>query len=431
MMTRRWIALILAGNAIALFSQTSAKEPEKSVDSVANSFPASDWPWWRGLQRNGIASANQQPPLHWSATENVLWKTNVPGRGHGSPVVVAQRVFLLTAEVDREVQSVLCYSRETGTQLWQKDLHQGGLNLKGNAKSSLANSTVACDGERVFATFLHDGAVYTTALRLDGQEIWQTKITDYVLHQGFGSSPTVYENLVIVSADNKSTGAIAALDRKTGAIVWKHDRPKLPNYTSPIILNVAGKQQLIFSGCNLVTSFEPLSGNKLWEIPGSTEECVTSTVTDGELIYTSGGYPKNHLSAVRADGSGTVVWENTTRVYVPSMLAKDGYLYAVLDAGVATCWKCDNGNEMWKHRIEGTFTASPILVAENIFVTNETGKTYIFKANPHEFLPVAENQLADEVFATPTICGSRIYMRAASTINGQRQESLYCLGEKK
>lgn len=427
---RSLIAFALAVSAIEMTSLARANEPRKSTDSLASRFSDNDWPWWRGLQRNGIASADQHPPLHWSATENVLWKAAVPGRGHGSPIIVGDRIFLLTADLEREVQAVLCYSRQTGAPLWQKDLHKGGLNLKGNAKSSLANSTVACDGERVFATFLHDGAIYTTALGLDGTEIWQKKITDYVLHQGFGSSPTVYENLVIVSADNKSTGAIAALDRKTGDLVWKHDRPKLPNYTSPIILNVAGREQLIFSGCNLVTSFEPLSGEKLWEIKGSTEECVTSTVTDGQLIYTSGGYPKNHMAAVKADGSGTVVWENTTRVYVPSMLSKDGYLYAVLDAGVATCWKCDTGKEIWKERIEGTFTASPVLVGDNIFVTSETGKTYIFKASPDGYSPVAQNQLAEEVFATPTICGSRIYMRAASTIEGKRQETLYCLGTK-
>lgn len=431
MMSRQFIAIALVLCTIEPTALVLANEPRNSADSLARSFSASDWPWWRGPQRNGVASADQQLPLHWSSTENVLWKTPVPGRGHGSPIIVGDRIFLLTADLEREVQSVLCYSRETGQQLWQKDLHRGGLNLKGNAKSSLANSTVACDGERVFATFLHDGAIYTTALGIDGKEIWQKKITDYVLHQGFGSSPTVYENLVIVSADNKSTGAIAALDRKTGEIVWKHDRPKLPNYTSPIILNVAGREQLIFSGCNLVTSFEPLSGKKLWEINGSTEECVTSTVTDGHLIYTSGGYPKNHIAAVRADGSGTIAWEKSTRVYVPSMLSKDGYLYAVLDAGVAMCWKCDTGDEIWKERIEGAFTASPVLVGDNIFATSETGKTYIFKASPNGYSEVAENQLADEVFATPTICGSRIYMRAASTIDGKRQESLYCLGTKK
>ena len=157
---------------------------------------------------------------------------------------------------------------------------------------------------------------------------------------------------------------------------------------------------------------------------------MTSTVTDGTHIYTTGGYPKNHLAAIKADGSGKVAWENGSRVYVPSMLVRDGYLFATLDAGVAMCWKSDTGEEKWKSRIAGTFSSSPVMVGEHILATNEAGKTYVFKANPAAFELVGENQLGTEVFATPTICGSRIYHRVASQTDGQRQEWLYCLGKK-
>ena len=207
---------------------------------------------------------------------------------------------------------------------------------------------------------------------------------------------------------------IAALDRATGKLVWKRDRPKLPNYASPIILKVAGNDQLFLTGCNLVTSLDPLTGKQLWEIKGSTKECVTSTITDGEHIFTSGGYPKNHIAAVRADSSGKVAWEINTRVYVPSMLVKDGYLYGVLDGGVAMCWKSDTGKEVWKGRLGGGFSTSPVLVGELIFTTNESGKTFIFKAGPDAFELIGENQLGNEVFATPAICGDRIFMRIAN-----------------
>lgn len=409
-----------------------AAEPSKPSAGERIEFASTDWPWWRGPNRNGIAAADQKPPLKWSESENVLWQTPIPGRGHSSPTVVGDQVFLATAEHDREVQSVLCFRRQTGEKLWQTEIHRGAFEpvlKKGNTKSSLASSTVACDGQRLFINFLHDGAVYTTALSRDGKQLWQTKITDYVLHQGFGSSPAIYQSLVIVSADNKGTGVIAALDRATGSFVWKQERPKFPNYTSPIILNVAGREQLFFTGCDLVTSFDPLTGKKLWEIEGSTTECVTSTVTDGQLIFTSGGYPKNHLSAVKADGSGKIAWENGARVYVPSMLVRDGYLYSVLDAGVAMCWKCDTGKEVWKGRLGGTFSASPVLVGEHLFATNEAGQTFIFKATPEAFELVAENSLGREVFATPTICGSRIYFRVANQVDGQRHEELKCVGQ--
>jgi len=404
-----------------------AEDPVRTLST--GTLTDQDWPWWRGPQRNGVASKDQTPPQQWSSSKNVLWKTPVPGRGHGSATIVGQQVFLATAEHERQVQSVLCLDRATGKPLWETVLHTGNFDTKGNSKATLASATVACDGERLYINFLNGGAVHASALDRSGKILWQTKVTDFVIHQGFGASPTVYESLVLIGADNKGTGAIAALDRLTGKVVWKHERPAVPNYTSPIILNVAGRDQLLFTGCDLVSSFDPVSGKKLWEIPGATTECVTSTVTDGQLIFTSGGYPKNHLAAVKADGSGQVVWENGSRVYVPSMLVRDGYLYAVLDAGVAMCWRCRDGQEMWKSRLGGTFSASPVLVGDVIYATDEAGKTTLFRAIPDRFELIAENQLGSEAFATLSICGSRIYTRVAEDLNNRRQEFLYSLGQ--
>jgi outer membrane protein assembly factor BamB len=390
---------------------------------------ASDWPWWRGPNRNGVAATDQKPPLKWSETENVLWKAPVPGRGHGSPIVVGDRVFVATADSERMVQGILCLRRDTGKQLWHKEIHKGPLEKKGNKKSTLASSTPACDGQRVFISFLHDKGIYTTALDLDGNHLWQTKTGEFVIHQGFGASPALYESLVITASDHKGGGAVVAMNRATGKIVWKQDRPKLDNYASPIILKAAGRDQLFMIGCDLVASFDPLTGKKNWEIPGSTTECVTSTVTDGRLMFTSGGYPKKHMSAVLADGSGKVVWESKKQVYVPSFLVHSDHLYGVEDENFAVCWKCETGKEVWRERLGGTFTASPVLVGDLLFATNEAGRTFIFKANPEKFELVAENQLGDEVLATPAICGSRIYMRVAKFADGKRQEMVYCLGK--
>jgi hypothetical protein len=395
-------------------------------------FESTDWPWWRGPERNGIAAADQDPPLTWSSTENVLWQVPVPGRGHGSVTVVGDQVFLATADEQADNQSVLCVDRNTGKQLWQTVVHDGGMERKSNKKASQASSTIACDGERLFINFLNSGAVYATALSRGGEKLWQTKITDFVEHQGYGSSPAIYDSLVIVSADSKGEGggAIAGLNRATGDIVWRHARPATPNYPSPIILNVAGRDQVFMTGCDLVSSFAPLTGEKLWEIVGATTECVTSTVTDGNLILTSGGYPKNHMSAVRADGSGKVVWENNVRVYVPSMLIHEGTIYGVTDDGIARCWEAATGKELWKERLGGTFSSSPVLVGKHIFAINEAGEGFVFKADPAKFELVAKNQLGDEVFATPTICGSRIYMRVAERRGDVRQEMLYCIGKR-
>lgn len=420
------VAIALNLSAPPAFAETLATDA--SLDRLRAS--STDWPWWRGPDMNGIAPADQSPPMKWGDTENVVWKAPVPGRGHGSPTVVGDRVYLAAAEVDDQVQSVLCFDRATGKRLWKTEVHRGGFDPKGNQKSTHASSTVACDGERLFINFLHNGAIYTTALDLAGHKLWETKVADFVNHQGFGSSPIPYGSLVLVSADNKGGGAIAGLDRTTGKIVWRVERPALPNYTSPIIMHLGDRDQLVMVGCDLVTSLDPATGHKLWEVAGATTECVTSAVTDGQHIITSGGYPTNHMSAILADGSGKLVWRNKTRVYVPSLLAKDGYLFGVQDNGVATCWRAATGEEIWKSRIGGTFSSSPVLVGNDVYATDEAGKTTIFRASSEKFELVGTNQLGDECFATPTIVGGRIYTRVATHAGGKRQEWLYCLGKR-
>jgi outer membrane protein assembly factor BamB len=413
---------------VALIASNSSGADQEPTPITIES---TDWPWWRGPQRNGIASPDQDPPLKWSRTENVLWKAPIPGRGHGSVTVVGEQTFLATADEQADKQIVLCFDRKTGKRLWQTVVHDGGIERGGNKKASQASSTIACDGERLFINFLNRGAIYTTALTRGGKQLWQTKITDYVVHQGYGSSPAIYGPLVIVSADTKREGggAIVGLDRVTGEFVWRQSRPSTPNYPSPIILKIGGRDQVLMTGCELVSSFAPLTGKKLWEFEGATTECVTSTVTDGNIIMTSGGYPKNHIAAVRADGSGETVWEKATRVYVPSMLIHDGTLYGVTDAGVAMCWEAATGEQLWKGRLGGKFSSSPVLVGDRIYVTNEAGETSLFKATPTKFELLAKNQLGNEVMATPTFCDSRIYMRVVERQGDQRQEMLYCLGK--
>ena len=425
-MPRPLVALIVA---VLGSAAQGASKPALSADAEPITVGPTDWPWWRGPTRDGLADPNQDPPRTWSETENVVWKAAVPGRGHGSPAVVGDRVLLCTADADAQTMSVLCYDRGTGAKRWEAVVHRGGFDPKGNAKASLGSCTPACDGRRVFVNFLHAGAVHATALDLDGKQLWQAKVCDFVMHQGYGSSPAVVGPLVVVAADNKGGGAIVAFERATGKEVWRRERPKLPNYASPILLTAAGREQLVFTGCDLVTSLDPLTGRELWEAKGATTECVTSTVADGTHVFTSGGYPKNHVSAVRADGSGKVAWENGTRVYVPSMFVRAGHLFAVTDAGFAACWQAATGKQVWNERLGGTFSASPVPVGDTVFATNEAGKTYVFTATPGAFQLVGENQLGTEAMATPTVCGGRVYLRVARKRDGKREEVLYCVGK--
>ncbi|MHC4993779.1 MAG: outer membrane protein assembly factor BamB family protein [Planctomycetota bacterium] len=389
-----------------------------------------DWPWWRGPNHNGIAAPGQNPPQKWDETTNVLWKTPIPGRGHGTPIVVGDRIYLPTADETHQSQSVFCLDRATGRVVWQTEVHRGHFNEERQKRATWASSSVSHDGERLFVNFFNRDAIYTYALSLDGRVLWETKISDFVSHQGFGSSPLIYRSLVIVTADTKvpGGGAIAALDRQSGSVVWKNPRPQNPNYTSPVVFDIDGKEQLIVTGNDLLSSFDPMTGETFWEFEGATTECVVTAVTDGQRIFTGGGYPKNHAMAMRADGSGKVDWINNQRIYVPSMIAKDGHLYAVADAGFAICWDSATGKELWKKRLGAEFFASPTMVGDVVYASNVRGATYVFKATPSEFELISVDQLGDEAYASPVICGDRIYLRVAVS-DDTRQEYLYCIGE--
>jgi outer membrane protein assembly factor BamB len=426
MILPRVLVLYFGFLACVSFNTVGTYAQEKGVNDGISVAPT-DWPWWRGPSRNGVASSQQTPPETWSETENILWKTPIPGRGYGSPIVFGEYVVLETCEESTGAQSVLAVDRKTGKPLWDRTVHPKG-GMRKNEKSTGASGTPAWDGERIFVNFANSGSVYVTCLDLAGSPLWQKEISKYVEHQGYGSSPAIYQSLVIVNTDNKGGGAIVALDRKSGQEVWRRERPVMPNYPSPTILSIAGNDQLLMTGCELVSSFEPLTGRTLWETKGATTECVTTTVTDGLRIFTSGGYPKNHISAVRADGSNKMDWENKDRVYVPSLLCKDGYLFGVLDAGVAACWKSDTGEEKWKGRLGGTFSSSLVLVGDKIYATNEAGMTFLFRANPDRFELLGSNQLGTEVLATPVIVGGHIYYRASLPDAGRRQEYLFCIG---
>ncbi|MEZ0385758.1 MAG: PQQ-binding-like beta-propeller repeat protein [Verrucomicrobium sp.] len=395
---------------------------------IATPLFASDWPAWRGPTMDGHAAANQKLPVKWSENENVRWRAEVRGRGHGSPTVVGSHVFLATADIETEEQLVLCYDRATGKKVWEAVVHRENLNTKGHRISSQASSDVVSDGERLYVNFLNNGAIFTTALDFSGKQLWQRRVCDFQVHQGFGSSPVVYESIVLVSADHRGGGKMSGINKLTGEIVWQQDRPQVANYASPAVVTAAGRTQAVLAGCNKVESFDPLTGKKLWSIDGSTEETVLTAVTDGSRIFIGGGYPKNHTTAIEADGSGRIAWENTTRAYVPSMIVQGGHLYAVLDAGRAVCWKAATGEELWSEKVDREFYGSPVMVGSRVYVTSKGGVTSVFEATPEKFTLLAQNPLGDESYSTPAICDNRIYLRSTKT-TPSRQEYLWCVGE--
>ncbi len=389
----------------------------------------SDWLNWRGPNFNGVAAAGESPPTRWSTTENIVWKAAVPGRGHASPVVIGDLVVLATAEEQRQEQAVLAFDRRTGRQAWKTVVSTGRFPDKIHRKNTHASATVASDGQRLFAAFYRNDSIELSALSLDGARVWQQRVGRFLPRRyeyGYAPSPTIYKSLVIVAADYEEGGHLTAFDRVTGERKWQTPRPRKLSFSSPIVARVAGRDQLLISGCDLVASYDPSTGKQLWATPGTTMATCGTMVWDDDLVFASGGYPKSETICVRADGSGRVVWKNNQKCYEQSMLAHDGYLYAVSDGGIAYCWRARDGQTMWQSRLPGgAVSASPVLAGGNIYAGNERGTVFVFRATPERFQLVAQNQLGRELFATPAVCGDQIFLRVAEQ---GRQEMLYCLG---
>ncbi|MEC9093121.1 MAG: PQQ-binding-like beta-propeller repeat protein [Planctomycetota bacterium] len=394
------------------------------------SVQADDWLQWRGPNHNGIARSQESPPVKWDLETHVLWKSKVPGRGHSSPTLVKDYIFLSTADESSQVQSILCFDRRSGKPLWKKSIHQGKFAKPIHKKNTHASPTIASDGKAIYVVFNRDSSVFLSKLALDGQILWQINAGRFEPHYpfGFAASPTVFESSIIVSSESEKVGFIAAFDLKNGKEKWRTPRLNT-TYSSPIVGKIAGKSQLLLSGNQAVTAFDPRRGTILWSTPALWQASCGTLVWSQDSVFASGGFPKSQTLCVKADGSGQVVWQNNVKCYEQSLLYHDGYLYAISDSGIGYCWNASNGKEMWKTRMEGPVSSSPILANGNIFYSSERGTTFVFKANPDQFELVSKNRVGDSAFATPAFCDDRIYIRVGIYEENRLQEYLVCIGK--
>lgn len=406
-------------------AQSTARIPEFPQLSAET-----DWPWWRGPERNGHAHAGAKPPTVWSDTQNVVWKVPLPGRGHSSPIVVGNQIFMATADESTQTQSVLAVDRATGKPLWKTDLSQGGFpKIHGN--NTHASPTVASDGELLIVTFHHHDQLQAAALTRDGKTVWSKSLGEFHpkrYEYGYGASPVLYRDTVIIIGEYDGDSFITALNRKTGAPVWRTPRPNNVTFSSPSIHRIGDRDLLSISGAGKVACYDPATGRPLWAVDGTSAATCGTIVSDGDILFASGGYPKPETVAVRATGNGEVLWKNTQKCYEQSMVAHAGYLYMLTDNGGLFCFRGHDGQEMWRQRLQGPVSASPVLANGHIYWANERGTLYVFKANPQQCELVAENRLGDESFASPAVVGDKIYLRVADRSAGPRQEYLYCLG---
>jgi outer membrane protein assembly factor BamB len=358
----------------------------------------------------------------------VEWKTPLPGVGHSSPVVWGDAVLVTTAYEETGEQSLLCIDLTDGHIRWEVPVFRGELPTK-HEKNTHASSTPACDGELVFAAFAVDNSVQVAAVSLDGSLAWQTNVGPFLSEYGYGSSLALFGPLVVVNAESRGSklgriravSFLAALDRKSGNMVWRIRRPEEHGYGSPIVGKIAGREQLIVSGAGEVCSYDPKSGDLIWNCKTAASRCSNSIAFDSQNVYASGNYPQNEIICIAADGEGDVTQTHVNwRIKrgasgVPSPVVFEGRLYVLQDSGVLRCFDTGTGKTVWQKRLEGNFTASPIIAGECLYAANEIGTTYVMALGDKPQI-VGTNKLDEPIFATPTPWDSSILIRTTRSL---------------
>jgi outer membrane protein assembly factor BamB len=399
---------------------------------------AANWPRYRGPNGAG-ASADKEVPVQWTE-KNFLWKTKLPGLGNSSPIVWEDKVFLQASSEDGDKRFMVCLGTADGKILWSAPLPAG--KGKTHPKNTLASSTPATDGERVYGYFWDGKEVSLAAFDFKGTALWQRQLGEFKSQHGPGTSPIVWEDKVIVNNDTDDDAKVLAFDAKTGEPAWTILRTKYrASYATPLLLEKTdGPAELIVGSSAGVASYNPKTGAENWTWNWSWDKQALRMVSSpifaqGMILVNAGEGPtaaNSQALAIKAEGKGDVTktnlaWEKKKSVpYVPTMLASGDYLYYVHDTGKAGCLAIKTGKEEWKDANLPNFdhvTASPILVDGKIYAVAEDGKVVVFEASPKGLKVLAKNKIPEPVMATPAVADNRMYIRGSTT--------LYCIGKAK
>ena len=389
---------------------------------------AENWPCWRGPRLDGT-SREKGVPIHWGETSNVLWRAELPGEGHASPIAWGDRVFTVSALPDTGDRLLLCLDRRTGKLLWRQTVLTAPLERK-HALNSFASSTPATDGELVYVAFLDRDRMFAAAYDFGGARRWAVHPGAFASVHGFCSSPILHGDKVILNGDHDGDSYLVALSRADGRVLWKTPRDNhTRSYCVPLIRKMAGRQQMVLSGDKCVASFNPDTGARFWVIDGPTEQFVASPVYSERsgLLLITGGFPDHHILAIRPDGTGNVTrthiaWRTTRgAAYVPSPIVEGDYFLVVADSGIAHCFAVRTGELAWTERL-GSEHASLISAEGRVYFLNDKGVMNVVQPGPR-FVRVTENSLGEKCFASPAISHSQFYIR------GER--NLFCIGAEK
>jgi outer membrane protein assembly factor BamB len=414
-----------------------------------------NWPQLRGPGAMGVSEASGFPDT-WSATQNVAWKTDIPGRGWSSPVVWGNRVFLTTVcsqgateppkkglymggerpqtSGDLHEWWVYCLDLPSGKVLWKQMVHSGKPPSPIHVKNSYASETPVADADRVYCVF---GNVGIYALTHAGRKVWQRALTPHPIQAAWGTaaSPALAGGRLYVVDDNEAESSIAALDARTGKDVWRVSRDEKSNWATPFVWKNSRRTEIITAGTGKVRSYD-LDGRLLWWLKGVPGITISTPYASGDLLYVTSGYvgsPRRPIYAIRPGGAGDIslaegatsgefiAWRQPTAApYNPSTLLYRGQVYVLLDFGMMSAYDAATGAPLFERtRIpEGrAFTASPWAAGGKVYCMNEDGVTFVFRAGPR-FDLLHTNKLAEDDMgmACPAITGNRLLIRTSARV---------------
>jgi len=410
--------------------------------------PADYWPQWRGPHATGV-SRTATPPLEWNETKNVRWKVEIPGRGSATPVVWGDRLCVLSAvpvgvtgapahaPLGRAPVAhkylVMAFDRKTGKILWERVAKEETPHEASHPDNGTwASASAATDGEHVIASFESRGYF---AYDMNGKLIWEKDLGDKRMRNTFGegSTPALHGNSLVIVWDHQGQSFIVALDKRTGAEVWRRDRKEIDTWATPLVVTVNGRAQVVTGAMNQVTSYDLQTGDVVWFTSGLTMNPIPTPVAADGMVFLTAGFRGNSLKAIRlADakgditGTSAVAWTlDRDTPYVPSPMLYDEVLYVLKsNNGILSAFDAKRGTPHYQaQRLDamGEVFASPVGAAGRVYVTGREGTTMVLRHGP-KLEVLAVNHLDDGFDASPALVDGDMYLRG--------YKNLYCIAEK-
>jgi len=392
------------------------------VTFTGTALAANNWPQFRGPTGDGHSDATGLP-VNWSESKNVKWKTPIHGRGWSSPVIWGEQIWMGTATPDGKKMSAICVHKDTGEILHDILLFENEKPRFCHSMNSYASPSPVIEEGRVY---MHFGSYGTACLdTASGKTLWSRRDLPCNHYRGPGSSPVLFEDLLIIHFDGYDLQYIAALDKDSGKTVWKQDRDidyQTTNgdlkkaYCTPTLIEIDGQLQLVSPAAKATIAYQPRTGKAIWKGRYQQHSATARPLYKFGRVYLSTGFPKAQLWAVRPDGKGDITdshvdWRATKAIgSKPSQLIVDDLIYVVSDGGVASCLEAKTGEEVWQTRLGGKYSASPLFAGGNIYFFSHEGKTTVIKPG-RDFTEVTVNQLDDGFMASPAVTGKALILR--------------------